>query len=66
MVVVARICIASLLGGIVGFEREFKNKSGTSRMHMLVTAGSSLFAGTSAISTSVTGAGDPSRFMSGL
>ena len=51
---------------MVGFEREFKNKSATARMHMLVAAGASLFAGTSAINTTVSGLGDPSRIMSGI
>lgn len=39
----ARIAVATLLGGVIGFERETLNKSAGLRTHMLVTLGSALF-----------------------
>ena len=37
-----RICVAVILGGLVGFEREIKGKPAGLRTHMLVAGGSAL------------------------
>jgi putative Mg2+ transporter-C (MgtC) family protein len=42
-VVVVRLCLASLLGGILGYERERKSKSAGVRTHMLVAVGAAFF-----------------------
>lgn len=41
--VVLRLCIASLLGGLIGYERELRGKSAGLRTHMLVAMGAALF-----------------------
>lgn len=41
--VTLRLCIASLLGGLIGYERELRGKSAGLRTHMLVALGSALF-----------------------
>jgi putative Mg2+ transporter-C (MgtC) family protein len=41
--VTARLLVAALLGGIVGYERENKGKAAGVRTHMLVSIGSALF-----------------------
>lgn len=41
--VILRLCIASLLGGLIGYERELRGKSAGLRTHMLVALGSALF-----------------------
>ena len=41
--VTARLLIAALLGGILGFERENKGKAAGVRTHMLVSIGAALF-----------------------
>jgi len=41
--VTARLLIAALLGGILGFEREHKGKAAGVRTHMLVSIGAALF-----------------------
>jgi putative Mg2+ transporter-C (MgtC) family protein len=41
--VVVRICMASLLGGILGIERERAGKAAGLRTHMLVSLGCALF-----------------------
>ncbi|MDZ8106611.1 MAG: MgtC/SapB family protein [Nostoc sp. DedQUE12a] len=38
-----RLCIALLIGGIIGWEREIRRKPAGLRTHMLVTLGSALF-----------------------
>ena len=40
---VLRLVIASILGGLIGYERELKGKSAGLRTHMLVALGSALF-----------------------
>ena len=40
---ITRIVIAALLGGIIGFEREFRAKEAGFRTHSLVALGSALF-----------------------
>jgi putative Mg2+ transporter-C (MgtC) family protein len=39
-----RLCIALLIGGIIGWERQIRRKPAGLRTHMLVTLGSALFA----------------------
>jgi putative Mg2+ transporter-C (MgtC) family protein len=39
----ARLALAALLGGVIGFERETLNKGAGLRTHMLVTLGASIF-----------------------
>lgn len=41
--VVLRLLIASILGGLLGYERELKGKSAGLRTHMLVAVGAALF-----------------------
>lgn len=41
--VVVRLTIAVILGGVVGFERQYEHKSAGVRTHMLVALGSALF-----------------------
>ncbi|HLY39512.1 MAG TPA: MgtC/SapB family protein [Candidatus Binatia bacterium] len=41
--VVARLVVASLLGGVVGFERQLVGKAAGLRTHMMVALGSALF-----------------------
>ncbi|MES2789201.1 MAG: MgtC/SapB family protein [Planctomycetota bacterium] len=41
--VILRLSLASILGGILGFEREQKGKSAGVRTHMLVASGAALF-----------------------
>ncbi len=41
--VVLRLLIASLLGGLIGYERELRGKSAGLRTHMLVALGAALF-----------------------
>lgn len=41
--VVLRLVIASILGGLIGYEREVRGKSAGLRTHMLVALGSTLF-----------------------
>lgn len=41
--VTVRLCMAALLGGVLGYERERKAKSAGVRTHMLVAVGAALF-----------------------
>src|SRR5690348_3977294 len=41
--VFARLVVAVVLGGLVGYEREWENKSAGLRTHMLVALGAALF-----------------------
>lgn len=43
--VVASTAVAMVLGGVIGFERELKNRPAGFRTHMLVAAGASLLIG---------------------
>ena len=40
---VMRVVLATLLGGVLGYERETKGKDAGLRTHMLICAGSALF-----------------------
>jgi putative Mg2+ transporter-C (MgtC) family protein len=44
LMVVTRLVVAVILGGIVGFERQAEGKSAGIRTHMLVALGAALFA----------------------
>src|ERR1700688_3523053 len=41
--VIIRLVVASIVGGLVGFERECEHKTGGMRTHMLVSLGAALF-----------------------
>lgn len=41
--IIARLLVAAILGGILGFERESKGKAAGVRTHMLVALGAALF-----------------------
>lgn len=41
--IVVRLLVASVLGGLIGYEREHKGKSAGLRTHMLVALGAALF-----------------------
>lgn len=41
--VVLRLTVAALLGGLLGYEREYKGKAAGMRTHMLVAMGAALF-----------------------
>lgn len=41
--IVIRLCLAALLGGILGYDRERKGRSAGVRTHMLVAVGAALF-----------------------
>ena len=43
VVLVARVCLAGLLSGVIGFEREFRAKEAGLRTHFLVGVGAALF-----------------------
>ncbi len=62
--VAVRLVIAMILGGIVGFEREFEHKAAGMRTHMLVALGSALFV-LIAVEARMTTA-DMSRIIQGL
>lgn len=40
---IIRLCVAGVLGGLIGFEREFRSKEAGLRTHFLVALGSALF-----------------------
>lgn len=41
--ILLRLIVAALLGGVIGFEREYRGKDAGLRTHMLVALGSALF-----------------------
>ncbi|MFM1650654.1 MgtC/SapB family protein [Brevibacillus sp. B_LB10_24] len=53
LTIVARLCVAALLGGFVGWERERRNKQAGFKTHLLVSVGSALV-----MLTSIYGFGD--------
>lgn len=63
---IGRVLLAALLGGVVGFEREFRDQPAGFRTHILVSLGSALFtmAGAYGVSSFVGAGGvsfDPTR-----
>ena len=69
--VVLRLSLASLLGGLIGWDREAENKAAGLRTHMLVSLGSAIFT-LAALQLSDLHAeaggqrGDPTRLLQGL
>lgn len=61
--IVARLVIAMVLGGIIGWEREMHEHPAGFRTHMLVCMGSALFTVTSFM---FPGVQDPSRIAAGI
>ncbi len=61
--VVLRLLLAILLGGIIGFEREYQNKSAGLRTMMLIALGSTLF---TIISIHIAGTSSPDRIASNI
>lgn len=64
VMIVVRLGVAALLGGMIGFERESKGKAAGLRTHMLVALGSALFVLAPAVSGMAVG--DMSRVMQGI
>jgi putative Mg2+ transporter-C (MgtC) family protein len=65
--IVLRLVLASILGGLVGLERELRGKPAGLRTNMFICAGSALFTVLSeAIAFRVGGASDPTRIASSL
>ena len=58
---IIRIAIASIAGAVVGFERQWSNKSAGLRTNTLVSLGASIFVLLSSLATAQTG--DPSRVL---
>lgn len=68
---VARMGLATILGALVGWDRESQNKAAGLRTHMLVSLGSAIFTITAFQMFEVTtaagdGRGDPTRLLQGL
>ena len=62
--IIVRLLVAMLLGGLIGYEREYSGKSAGLRTHMLVSVGAALFVlapGLSGMSI-----GDQSRVLQGI
>ncbi len=59
--VIIRICVAFLLGGILGWEREMKNRAAGLRTYMLVCVGACMIMLTNQYIYQVFGTGDPVR-----
>lgn len=60
--VAARLLLAALLGGLLGYDRERKGKSAGLRTHMLVAMGSALFV----VAPSFAGLSDVGRVIQGI
>jgi putative Mg2+ transporter-C (MgtC) family protein len=68
---VARMGLATILGALVGWDRESQNKAAGLRTHMLVSLGSAIFTITAfqmfeVTTTAGDGRGDPTRLLQGL
>lgn len=61
LAVVLRIVLAILVGGLIGFERELKNRPAGLRTYMVVSLGACLVMLTNQYVTQVFGSGDPVR-----
>jgi putative Mg2+ transporter-C (MgtC) family protein len=62
--IVVRLCMAALLGGLLGWERELAGKAAGVRTHMLVAMGSALFVLTA--EQAGIGPADNSRVLQGI
>lgn len=62
--IIVRLLVAMLLGGLIGYEREYSGKSAGLRTHMLVSVGAALFV----LAPSLSGMqiGDQSRVLQGI
>jgi len=63
IVLVLKVGIAALLGGIIGWERDRAGKSAGIRTHMLVAASSALAVGLGELAINAAQSGDPTRMM---
>ncbi len=69
MIILLRIVISTILGGLVGIEREIHGRAAGLRTHILVCMGSTLFMITSVMVSAkygAAGASDPSRIAAGV
>lgn len=57
---IKRLCIAAALGGVLGFEREWRQKYAGLRTNILIAIGATLFTSMS-IDLAATAGGDPTR-----
>lgn len=60
---VARVSLAALLGGCIGYERRNAGKTAGIRTHMLVAASAALAVGLGELVVAQAGTGDPTRMM---
>lgn len=58
--IIKRLCLSALLGGVLGFEREWRQKSAGLRTNILIALGSTLFTVMS-IDLAGSSGGDPTR-----
>ena len=61
LAVILRICVAMIVGGLLGLERGIKNRAAGLRTHMLVCVGACLIMMTNQYIFQVFGTGDPVR-----
>lgn len=69
LVIILRILVSAILSGLIGLEREIKEREAGLRTHILVSVGSTLFMLTSiniGLAYSHAGRVDPSRIASGV
>jgi len=69
LVILVKVLLSAILGGLIGIERELHGCAAGLRTHILVSIGSTLFMMTSvmvAMNYSHVGAADPSRIASGV
>lgn len=62
---IKRLCLSAFLGGVLGFEREWRQKSAGLRTNILIAMGSALFTVMS-IDVSTGSGGDSTRIASGI
>ena len=62
---IKRLCLSALLGGVLGFEREWRGKNAGLRTNTLIAMGSTLFTMMS-IDVSTGSGGDSTRIASGI
>lgn len=61
-----KIVVATICGGVVGLEREYKHKVVGIKTNILICVGATLFTSTSLLINSMTSAGDPGRMLAQL
>lgn len=62
--VLPKVLVATICGGIIGIEREIKNKVAGIRTNILICAGSTLFTVASALAAQMFNVADPTRILS--